>query len=254
MMISAGLLDQIITYIGSAVYFGGAVLLFVQSLRGGPMARARLALAFILVMWGSANVAFGLQFPAITGTAFHPMSVLTLLSGNLYIIISLLYPLELARPGWIDGWHTAQLLLPFLVVSGLYFLVLGITGEQVLDLSSVASLLTHSGQFNVWYRFVLYLSICFYLVYMFMHTSVMALDAHPLPGDDSPQHDRTTLMRLRIFGAGMLFISLAYLMVLLFGSPVCRIAHRILSVTLFGIITWSAARGNFSTAKSPATP
>lgn len=253
MMISAGLLDQIITYICSAVYFGGAVLLFAQSLRGGSMARTRLALAFILVMWGSAHVVFGLQLPAFSGTAFHPMSVLSLLWGTLYITISLLYPLELARSGWNDGRYMAQLLQPFLVVSGLYFLVMGSTGEQVFDLSSVASLLTHSGQFNVWYRFVLYLSICFYLVYLFMHTSVTALDAHPLPGVEKPEYDRSTIMRLRIFGAGMVFISLVYPMVLLFGSPVYQTVHRILSVTLFGIITWSAARGNFSTAKFSAT-
>lgn len=253
-MISAGLLDQIITYIGSAVFFGGAVLLFAQSLRGGPMTRARLALAFILVMWGSAHVVFGLHLPLIVDTAFHPLSALTLLSGNLYIIISLFYPLELARLGWIDGWHTAQLLLPFLVVSGLYFLVLGLTGETILDLDSVASLLTHFGQFNVWYRLVFYLSICFYLVYMFMHTSVTALDALPLQGVEKPLHDSTTLTRLHIFGAGMAFISLAYLMVLLVGSPACQAVHRILSVTLFGIITWSAARSNVSTAKYTAIP
>lgn len=241
-MIPATLPERILFYFGAVLYFGCAALLFVQSLRSGADRRPRRALALILLMWGAAHVAFGLQGTAITAPACHPVSVPALLGGNVYVIISLLYPLELARPGWITSIRVAQLLLPFLVVTGIYLLVLGLSGESVRDLDSLASLLTHIGEFNVWYRIVLYLSICFYMVYMFMNTGVAALDADRLPGDPSPAPDRCRLLQLRIYGAVMLCISLAYLVTLLFSTPGSMFVHRTLSVLLFGVVSLFAAR------------
>ena len=252
-MIPATLPERILFYFGAVLYFGCAALLFVQSLRSGADRRPRRALAFILLMWGAAHVAFGLQGTAISAPACHPASVPTLLGGNIYVIISLLYPLELARPGWITFIRVAQLLLPFLVVTGIYFLVLGLSGESVRDQDSLAAMLTHIGEFNVWYRIVLYLSICFYMVYMFMNTGVAALDADRLPGAPSP--DRRRLLQLRVYGAVMVCISLAYLVTLLFSTSENMFVHRTLSVLLFGVVTLFAARCPAGTpAKSAGQP
>lgn len=252
-MIPATLPERILFYCGAALYFSGALLLLLQARRGGSERRPRLVLAFILLMWGTAHIVFGLQ--EISGPTHYPMSVLTLLGGNVYIIVSLLYPLELARPGWITPIRVAQLLLPFLVVAGIYFLVLGILGEPVRNLESLASMLTHIGEFNVWYRLVLYLSICFYLVYMFMNTGAAALEADRLPGDPAPAPDRCRLRRLRIYGAVMVCISLAYLAILLFSTPGIIFFHRTLSVLLFVLVALFAARcGAGTPSKSPAKP
>ena len=253
-MISTAILDQIITYAGTAVYFGGAALLFRQSLSDGSASRANRVLAFILLMWGVAHVTFGLHLPEVSETMAHPMSVTMLLSGNLYIIICLLYPLELARPGWLGVRRVTLLLLPFVAVTGLYFLILGLLDEPVRHLGSLTSLLTHFREFNVWYRVVLYLSVCFYLVYMFMATGVRGFAPHPLPGDQTPKTDRSTLRQLRIYAIGVICISLAYLITLLYSSPATLLTHRALSALLFGVIALSAARSGNEPAKSAAAP
>lgn len=253
-MIPTAIPDLIVTYAGAAVYFVGAALLFRQSLHSGDAPRARRALAFVLLMWGLTHLCFGLNLPQITEPAYHPMSVTALIGGNAYIIICLLYPLELARPGWITARHVAKLLLPFLLVTGSYFLTLGLLDEPIRDLNSVASLLTNFGEFNVWYRFVFYISVCCYLVYMYLQTSFPALDVRPLPGQGAPKPDLRNTIRLRIYGASMLVISLAYLIAMLFGTPELEFAHRILSVVLFGVVIISTARQNGTPAESPETP
>lgn len=250
-MISTAISDQLITYAGAAVYLGGAALLLGQSPRGGEASRARRALAFVVLMWGLSHLLFGLNQPQVTERAYHPMSVMTLIGGNAYIIICLLYPLELTRPGWITLRHVTRLLLPFLLVTGCYFLILGLLDQPVRHLDSVASLLTHFGEFNVWYRMVFYLSVCCYLVYMFLLTT---LPAHPLPGEQTPQPDRGHTARLRIYGASMIVISLLYLIAMLFGTPELQFAHRIVSVVLFGLVILSAARTNAAPGKSIRTP
>lgn len=253
-MIPTAIPDQIITYAGAAVYFGGAALLFGQSLRGGDAPRARRALAFVLLMWGLSHLFFSLNLPQITDPAYHPMSVMALIGGNAYIIICLLYPLELARPGWITARHVTRLLLPFLLVTGCYFFILALLDEPVRNLDSVASLLTNFGEFNVWYRFVFYISVCCYLVYMFLQTSLPTLDVRPLPGDEAPKPDLRRNARLRVYGASMLVTSLVYLIAMLFGTPELQFAHRILSAVLFGIVILSAARQGGMPAVSAETP
>lgn len=223
---------------GMAVFVGGAALLFPRAGRDSAEVRARRTLAFILLAWGAAYVG-GCIVSRGAGVTMHPMSVFTLISGNLYVILTLLYPLELAHPGWITPPRVARLFLPYLVVVGFYFAGTAVWGPSS-DPRNVGDLLERLGEFGIWYRFVLYLSVCFYLAYLFLHTSATALRLRAeIHGEPGPTRELTR--RLRLFACGMVLITTAYLGVLVFGTTVSLTVHRIVVVVFFGSAVWHVA-------------
>lgn len=225
-------LHRLLTCATLAICFGGAALLLWRSLRG-PEKRARRALAFILTMWGLAYLTECLPCMAGRLHEFEPMSVSTLIVGNLYIIVALLYPLEVARPGWITPRRVALLALPFAAIAGLYLLVLALRGEPVLRLDSLDDLIGHWGEFNVWYRSVLYLSVCFYMAFLWLNTSVTAILMHRRTHDDYTPLARQQVRLLRSYGIGIVCIAFVYLGVLLDGSLTSRLVYRVVLLLFF---------------------
>lgn len=174
------LLFTLLTYLGVACYFGCAAALYRLARRiGGDASRALRTLAFILAMWGVAYVPACFSPSHPLAEEMYPMSVFTLVGGNLYVILTLLYPLEATRPGWLGVRSVGRLMLPFIAVTALYFIVLGLTGQPVRRLDDQADIWLHIGEFNVWYRFVLYLSVCLYIVYALLSTSTPHRRKHP---------------------------------------------------------------------------
>ena len=95
---------------------------------------------------------------------------LVLVSGNLYLIILLLYPLEIVRPGWLSLKRVGIVLLPYVSVTLLYYIVLFLLGQKILVLHNIGQLIEHIGEFNVWYRLLMTLSIIIYLAFLFRLT------------------------------------------------------------------------------------
>ncbi|WP_418992136.1 hypothetical protein [Alistipes sp.] len=220
----------------SVVGLGGAALLLRQSLRNRGD-RARRVLAFILLMWGLPSLPDCFRPLSGPWLPIEPLGALSLIIGNLYVIISLLYPLERARPGWITPRRLVLLFTPFVLCSGLYFLVLALLGQPMLTLHGSMDMLLHFGEFNVWYRLVLYLTICFYLAYLFLSTSVSALE---LSYRDSAILDRRCIAWLRFYGAGMACVTLAYLGVMLYGTLQSLVIHRMTTTLFFGTFALNA--------------
>lgn len=61
-MIPTAIPDQIITYAGAAVYFGGAALLFGQSLRGGAAPKPDLRKNALLRIYGASMPVISLVY------------------------------------------------------------------------------------------------------------------------------------------------------------------------------------------------
>lgn len=227
---------HILSYAGAALYLGGATLLFVRSRQEKADSRARRALAFNLLMWGIAYLPACIDPQAVPAAGFHPMSVVTLVAGNLYVIFCLLYPLELARPGWINARRLGLLLLPYASIVAVYFGVLLVLGEPVRALSNVPELLARLGEFNVWFRFVLYLSVCFYLAYLFVFTSTRLLEYHRKTIGLDRSADRETVQWLRIYGISTSLMTVAYLGVLLYGNQTSLMIHRCIAIAFFAVV------------------
>ena len=148
------------SWFGIAICLGGGLLLLWKS-RGS---RARRILGFILLMWGFAYVIQLAAFLSGRMQSYYSFSVEVLIVGNLYVIVTMLYPFEVIRPGWLTLRNAARLLAPYAGIVALYFLVLLLRGETIRPLASPADLLLHLGEFNVWYRIVLYLTVIGYII------------------------------------------------------------------------------------------
>lgn len=244
---------RIFSYTLSAVCLCGSVLLFLRSLRNGLHVRTLRTLAFILLMWGLPSLPDCLFPQAAPWLSSEPMGVLSLFGGNLYVIVCLLYPLELSRPGWIRVRSVALLLLPYLLLAGIYFSVLHGLDQNIRTLHNATDLLLYFGEFNVWYRLVLYLSVCFYLAYLFLSTSVSALEMRHMNDAVPPRIDRRGIAWLRFYGIGMVFVSIAYLGVLLYGNTESLAAHRLVATLFFGIIAYNGLFGRPLTVLTPAS-
>lgn len=109
---------------------GGAILLFLR----GRNNRSRRLLAGIMLAWGLiyvihvAGMFFGNQYLNFIRTDVADPVVLV--GGNLYLIILLLYPLEIVRPGWLSLKRVGIVLLPYVSVTLLYYFVLFLLGQK----------------------------------------------------------------------------------------------------------------------------
>ena len=232
------LLYHALSYVGTVLLLGGAAFSFLRARRGGADARALYALCFTLAMWGIAYLITCLHPQQVPLVDFRPMSVYSLTIGNLFVIVCLPYPLELARPGWITFRRVALLVAPYLGITLFYFVLLALLGQSAQELRDIPDLLARMDEFNVWFRVVLYLSVCGYIVYLLMNTGVRALEGRHGGEASDPRRTR----RLLIYGIGMIFITAAYLSVLLYGTVGMLTVHRAIAVTFFGIVLYTTFR------------
>lgn len=110
-------------------------------------------LAFIMSAWGLIYVVrvvgMLLEVPGFNFTRTNVVDTFVLVIGNLYLIILLLYPLEVVRPGCLNLKRTSILLLPYVSITLLYYIVLFFLGQKPLDLSDMNQFMEHIGEFNV---------------------------------------------------------------------------------------------------------
>lgn len=233
-------LYNILSYAGGGIFLIAAALLLYQALRGGIHPRARFALAFSLLMWGLVCLASCVGESPVIPVEFNAMSISVLVTGNIFIIICLLYPLELSRHGWINLRNITQLALPGIVIVGFYFGMLALLKQPIRELNNGEGLIEHFGEFNVWYRLVLYLSICFYVAFLLLNTNGAAIQYRQISIGDRTPIDRNLTLRIHIYGIGMTCVTLAYMLILLSGSEVSRLIHRSVVVVFFCIVAWMA--------------
>lgn len=253
-------LIQITGIVSMAVCFASALGLGLHCRRN----RARKLLAFTLFMWGIAYLFRLLSFGESGVTQFGVMTVATLVVGHFYVILTMLYPIEISRPGWLGWRNSLKLLLPFAAVTILYFVGTALSGKPVRMLHSAEEILMYFPEFNVWFRFVLYLSMLAYIAYTL---TIIYLDE---PRNRQWLYERyaaTEKMDARwinLYGIGFSAITLSFLLVLLNGAPWNSLLHTLLVQAFIVVVVWKALRqknpypegyfGSSSPAKNPAYP
>ena len=92
----------ILQTMATVICLGGASLLFLRG-RGN---RSRRMLAVVMSIWGliyTVRVAGTLMGnPDLNFTSTGAADTLVLVVGNFFLIVLLLYPLEVVRPGWLS--------------------------------------------------------------------------------------------------------------------------------------------------------
>ena len=107
-----------IEYIGtSAVCFFGALLLLTHSEHN----RLRMSWAAVLLVWGCVDVVmwamrYILHIKMIGGMPSDPLFNASVTLGNTLAFMLFIYPTQVLRPRWLNGWRTVLLLLPMLLL------------------------------------------------------------------------------------------------------------------------------------------
>ena len=101
----------------SAVCFFGAYLLLTHSDRN----TLRQSWAAVLLVWGCVDVVmwamrYILHIKMIGVTPSDPLFNAGVILGNTLAFLLFIYPTQVLRPGWLNGWRTVLLLLPMLVL------------------------------------------------------------------------------------------------------------------------------------------
>lgn len=222
----ANILPILLT-MAAVICMGGATLLFLR----GRNSRSRRLLASIMLAWGVVYVArvvgtllenLNLNFTSIDVTATS-----VLVFGNLYLITLLLYPLEVVRPGWLNLKRTGILLLPYASITLFYYIGLYLLGQKPLTLYSMEQFMDHIGEFNVWYRLLMVLSIIAYLVFLFQLTWHYKRFYQQWCRNNYSDNENVNILWLRQYGIGVALIGAAYFWLLFDGSTYCFIAHNL---------------------------
>lgn len=243
------LLYRIFTWIGIVVCLGGGILLLIRSCGN----RARRILGFILLMWGFANVAQVVLTLAGCLSVHYCFSVGVLILGNFYVIVTMLYPFEVIRPGWLTWRNALRLLAPYAGIVALYFLILLLRGEQVRNLASASDLLLHAGEFNVWFRIVLYLTVIGYIVCAMAAIFGYEPRYRRFLEDNYTSDKNMNVTWLRYYGSGFVLIAAAYILILLDWHAASHTIHKLITVLFFLFIIGKALlqRDPFAGGRSP---
>lgn len=217
----------ILITMAAVICLGGASLLFLR----GRNNRSRRLLASIMLAWGIfyviriVGMLMGNQNLYFTKVDIANVFLLT--SGNLYLIILLLYPLEIVRPGWLNLKRTGLLLLPYIGVTLFYYFVLSLLGQKPLILSDINQFMEHIGQFNVWFRILMTLSIAAYLAYLFRLTWRYKEFYQQWCRNNYSDDETMNISWLRQYGIGVVLIGVAYFWGVFDGNTYRFIIHNL---------------------------
>lgn len=217
----------ILITMAAVICLGGASLLFLR----GRNNRSRRLLASIMLAWGIfyviriVGMLMGNQNLYFTKVDIANVFLLT--SGNLYLIILLLYPLEIVRPGWLNLKRTGLLLLPYIGVTLFYYFVLSLLGQKPLILSDINQFMEHIGQFNVWFRILMTLSIAAYLAYLFRLTWRYKEFYQQWCRNNYSDDETMNISWLQQYGIGVVLIGVAYFWGVFDGNTYSFIIHNL---------------------------
>lgn len=222
----ANILPTLLT-MAAVICMGGAALLFLR----GRNNRSRRILAFIMLTWGLiyvtrvVGILLGNQDLNFTRTSVA--DTLVLVSGNLYLIILLLYPLEVVRPGWLNLKRTGILLIPYVSITLFYYIVLYLLGQKPMTLYNIDQFMEHIGEFNIWYRLLMILSIIAYLILLFRLTWRYKEFYRQWCRNNYSNDKNIDILWLRQYGIGVMLIAIAYFWLLFDGNTYCFIVHNL---------------------------
>ena len=217
----------ILQTMATVICLGGALLLLLR----GRDSRSRRVLAAVMSIWGliyTVRVAGTLMGnPDLNFTSTGAADTLVLIVGNFFLIVLLLYPLEVVRPGWLSLKRAGILLFPYAALSLLYYAGLYLLGQEPLLLRDTDQFMEHIGEFNVWYRLLMIASIVLYLAFLFRLTWRYKEVYRQWCHDNYSDQKNIDISWLRRYGIGVALIGVAYFWLLFNGSTYCLIVHNL---------------------------
>ena len=225
---------QMLIAMCSVICIGGAILLLLHA----EGSRSKRLLAYVMLAWGIAYAIriFGLLFGFMGTMESSVLAPFVLITGNLYAIITLFYPLEVVRPGWLTPKRCLLVMSPYLVIVAFYFAVMYLLGETPVRLAHWDTLPINMGQFNVWYRLVIVFSVFAYIAYLILIVYRHEVSYRQWCDANYASTEDMEISWLRFYGLGTMFIMFAFCWILLDGNTYCYVAHNIIVQLFFGFI------------------
>lgn len=222
-----------------AICFFSSFLLRMRS----EQIRSRKLLSGLMFVWGT------IYFLVLLGIlAGHGQSVsyergvaspFSLLMGNLAVIVTTFYAVEVVRPGWLT-WRRAVLwFVPFFTLAAGYFGGLYIAGQEIRHLPNLRAMEQYIGEFNVWYRCILLL-VCFgylgVMLYVFLRHSAgyrrWVVDHYV---DDNEKMDISWIW---IYFLGLFCMTVNYMVSILTGGRYTHLSHLAIVLVFFSYINY----------------
>ena len=224
------------------ICLGGAFLL----LRSEGPNRSRRLLTMVLGWWG---LFYGLRLASMLTGAFgidfvhrSMLDIVTIVAGTFFLFMSLLYPIEVVRPGWLTWGRTFLLFSPYVVLTLIYFIVLAVLDQRPLALQDWQDFVMHAGSFNVWFRFVLILVLLFYLLILFPIVMTYKEMYEQWCSSNYADDEYMAIEWVRHYGIGLYAIGLAYFALLFNGESWTLVLHGLVVLCFF---TYVIYRGLF---------
>lgn len=218
----------------TVICVAGAILLLLFA----EGSRSRRLLAYVMLAWG---VVYAVRILGILlgFMGFMKTDILdpfVLVSGNLYAIVLLGYPLEVVRPGWLNLKRCLLLTSPYLLVVVTYYTVLYLLGESPVRLEDWSSFLASIGRFNIWYRLVIILFVIAYIAYQLLIIYRYEVSYREWCDMNYASAERMEISWLRYYGLGVILIVFAFFWILLDGNTYCYVAHNLIVQLFFSFV------------------
>lgn len=209
------ILFTILHFLVCTLFLSG-VLLCLQ--RAGNK-RPRVYLAIFSFVTAS-ELAYRLYTAYRTGvimTVSEVLPIYVLIVGILEILLMYLYPLEVVRPNWLTPKRLFLLFLPWLVVGGVYVLIV----PDIRVLSSFSETMRYIGEFNVWFRLLI-------LIFCFIPYTILLLSI-PYKWQQSSVDNKWVYK----YVIGIQIIGLLFSAVMLTGSVLVSCVHLLYGILFF---------------------
>ena len=224
---------KILTTVSSTFFIGGAILLFLR----GRSNKSRRMLAYTMLLWGIVFIIDMIQsFFHINTASVSILNVENLTIGNFLVISLFLFPLEVVIPGWLSKKRTFLLYLPFIGVTLIYCLVMLIMYEKPLNILTYSMFAENIGKFDVWYRFIMLLSILVYGYILFRMLYRYENRYVKWKNDNYSDVEYMDISWMRYYTVSMNIMFILYLLILFDGSYVTFLIYNIFVIIAFAYI------------------
>lgn len=198
-------------------------------------------MAYILMLWGTiyliALIGMYVQTPPECYSLFR---VKVLVTGNLYIAFTFFFPLQVLMPGWLNWKRIFLLLMPILVISGIYYVILSFYNMPLEEILSYADLGKSFSHFNVWYRFVILLCNFVYIVIILRWLYKQEKRYIKWKNDNYADQEYVDISWMRVYDILIFTIFVFYLLVLLLGGRISVICHSVIVMSSFSYLFYKA--------------
>ena len=189
---------------------------------------ARRILAYVMLMWGLSYLAryVSLYLPDDNfSESYSLFRVNVLLVGNYFITSMYFFPLQVFLPGWLNWKRVVLLFMPTFAIMMFYLIVMWLTGQEALELTSYAQIWEHLGEFNVWYRLVLMFSNAIYIYIILKWLFRYEKKYIRWKNDNFANQEYMDVSWMRAYSVFMVLIYIAYLAVMAFGTQLPVLIH-----------------------------